>query len=379
MTALAIDTENNTYNTGAPFDRRFKNVCYSWADSDGAGANQNNPESLAELEQRIRRSDILVGFNIKYDLHVLRKIGVGGWEDKQIWDCQLAEFILSNQQWKYPSLNESCAKYGLGTKNDLILEKYWKNGIQTEDIPWPELSAYSTQDALLTIALYRKQVLAMTTSQTRLLRLMCADLLILEEMEWNGIKFNGELANERAGKIKTEVAEIEKELLAIYPNVPISFNSGDQLSAFLYGGTIHEETKEHIGFFKTGAKAGQPRYRNVIVDHELPRLFEPLRGSELKKQGFYATSADTLLKLRGNRKTKAILELIQRRTRLSTLLEKTYEGLIKVHKEQNWEPGYLHGQFNQVTVVSGRLSSSKPNLQNLDSAAQDLFVSRYND
>src|SRR5579864_6920373 len=101
MTALAIDTENNTYNTGSPFDRRFKNVCYSWADSDGAGANQNNPESLAELEQRIRRSDILVGFNIKYDLHVLRKIGVGGWEDKQIWDCQLAEFILSNQQWKY--------------------------------------------------------------------------------------------------------------------------------------------------------------------------------------------------------------------------------------------------------------------------------------
>lgn len=208
---------------------------------------------------------------------------------------------------------------------------------------------------------------------------MSADLLILEEMEWNGIKFNEELANQRAGEIKEQIQQIEDRLLAIYPNVPISFNSGDQLSAFLYGGTITQEVKEHVGFFKTGTKVGQPRFRNHEVLHELPRLFTPVRGSELKKPGFYATSADTLLKLKGNRKTKDILELIQRRTRLSTLLEKTYEGLMKVHREQNWEPNYLHGQFNQVVAATGRLSSSKPNLQNLDGEAQDLFISRYID
>jgi len=374
--ALAFDTESNTWNKGAPFDQRFKNVCYSFADSNGSGAYQTNEESLERLRNRIAGASILIGFNLKYDLHVLRKIGVG-FEGKQVWDCQLAEFVLSNLQWKYPSLNESCEKYGLGSKIDLISEKYWKNGIQTEAIPWNELSEYAEQDAVLTLSLYQKQVSVMTPSQRRLCRLMNMDLLILEEMEWNGIKFDEELANKRISEIKEEIRGIEERLSSIYPNVPISFNSGDHLSAFLYGGTIEEVVKEHIGFFKTGAKIGEPRYKNSIVAHELPRLFEPLRGSELKKAGFYATSADTLLKLKGNKKTKDILALIQRRTRLTTLLEKTYEGLLKTHREQNWEPGYLHGQFNQVTVSTGRLSSSKPNLQNLDGDAQDMFISRF--
>lgn len=376
LKVLALDTENNTWNTGAPFDRRFKNVCWSWADSSGSGANRTDQSSLEELATRIGQADLLVGFNLKYDLHVLRKIGVTGWEDKRVWDCQLAEFVRSNQTWKYPSLNESLAKHGLGSKVDEVAE-YWKNGVQTENIPWTVLERYAKEDARLTLELYETQMGLMSASQKRLVRLMCMDLLILEEMEWNGIKFDEELAHRRTNEIKEQVREIEEKLRAVYPNVPISFNSGDDLSAFLYGGTIEEVVKEHIGFFKTGAKVGQPRYRNVIVPHELPRLFQPLPRSELKKKGYYATSADTLLKLRGNKKTKEILELIQRRTRLSTLLEKTYEGLVNVHRDQNWEPEYLHGQFNQVTVSTGRLSSSKPNLQNLDGAAQDLFISRF--
>lgn len=375
---LALDTENNTWNTGAPFDRRFKNVCWSWADSDSSGASKTDESSLAELTRRIGQADVLVGFNLKYDLHVLRKLGVTGWETKRVWDCQLAEFVRSNQSWKYPSLNESCLKHGLGQKIDVIAEKYWANGIQTEDIPFSELASYAEQDAILTLQLYEAQQACLSPTQKRLVKLMCMDLLILEEMEWNGILFNEELAHKRTNEIKEQVREIEEKLRAVYPNVPISFNSGDQLSAFLYGGTIEEVVKEHIGFFKTGAKVGQPRFKNNVIVHELPRLFTPLPRSELKKEGYFATSADTLLKLRGNKKTKEILELVQRRTRLSTLLEKTYEGLVNVHTDQNWEPGYLHGQFNQVTVSTGRLSSSKPNLQNLDSAAQDLFISRYN-
>lgn len=372
---LAIDTESNTWNSGAVFDRRFKNICYSFADEQGSGAERTTPESIASLQQRIDRAGIIVGFNFKYDIHVLRTLGII-LVDKPVWCCQLAEFIMSNQQWKYPSLEEALVKRELGHKEDKVKE-YWKAGVQTEDIPWGVLGSYAETDAVMTLKLYEAQQRVMTPAQRRLTRLMCMDMLILEDMEWNGIKFNEELAHKRTEEIKEQVREIEDKLHAVYPNVPISFNSGDQLSSFLYGGTIEEVVKEHIGFFKTGAKVGQPRFRNNIIVHELPRLFTPLPRSELKKEGFYATSADTLLKLRGNKKTKDILELIQRRTRLSTLLEKTYEGLVNVHRDQNWEPGYLHGQFNQVTVATGRLSSSKPNLQNLDGAAQDLFISRY--
>ncbi|WP_262213624.1 DNA polymerase, partial [Escherichia coli] len=41
------------------------------------------------------------------------------------------------------------------------------------------------------------------------------------------------------------------------------------------------------------------------------------------------------------------------------------ESLLRINEEQNWN-GVLHGQFNQNTVVTGRLSSSRPNLQNTD-------------
>jgi DNA polymerase I-like protein with 3'-5' exonuclease and polymerase domains len=379
MAVLAVDTESNIWNTGSWSDRRFKNICYSFADEQSSGAEITTPESVAILQQRINGARILIGFNLKYDLSVLRKIGIIIPEDIRVWDCQLAEFLLSNQQWKYPSLNESCEKYGLGSKIDLISEKYWKNKIQTEDIPWIELSEYARVDAELSLSLYLHQVSAMTPSQMRLCRLMNADLLVLQEMEWNGLRFNEELCETRSTEIKTKISEITKELSSVYPNVPINFSSGDQLSAFLYGGTIVEEGKEHIGFFKTGIRAGQPKFQKIEIKHELPRLVEPIRGSALKKEGFFATNADTLLKLKANKATRHILSLIQQQVRLETLLSKTYNGLIKVRTEQNWERGILHPQYNQVTVTTGRLSSSKPNGQNMDGAANDLFISRFKD
>jgi len=379
MEVLALDTESNTWNMGAPFDRRFKSVCYSWATENDSGASTWSEDSIAQLRDKIERARVIVGFNFKYDAHVLRKLGVTGWEDKRIWDCQLGEYIRSNQTWKYPSLNESCAKHGLGQKIDVIAEQYWAHGIQTEDIPWIELAKYAEQDSILTLALYHAQMACMSSSQKRLVNLMGMDLLVLEEMEWNGIRFDEELCRSRSENIKNQISEITDRLRRTYPDVPINFSSGDHLSAFLYGGTIVEEQREVIGFYKTGAKIGQPRFRINKIEHQLPRLVEPLRGSELKKQGYYATNADTLLKLRPTKATREIIELIQRQTRLETLLSKTYEGLLKINQEQNWEPGFLHGQFNQCTVATGRLSSSKPNSQNFDSEANDLFISRYDD
>lgn len=377
MKALAIDTENQTYNNGAPFDRRFKSVCYSWATSEGSGAHKTDEPGLADLSDRVRQADLLVGFNAKYDIHVLRKLGVNEVLEKNWWDCQIAEFIISGQKWRYPSLDESCALRGLGSKLDVVATEYWAKGIQTEDIPWEVLSAYAEMDAQLTLKLYEAQQQVMTPAQKRLCRLQCMDLMILEEMEWNGLRYDHELCEKRAAEIEEQIQEITDELSRIYPGVPINFNSGDHLSAFLYGGTIIEEGKEHVGFFKTGPRAGEPKYKNVEIKHELPRLFTPIRGSELKKEGFYATNADTLLKLKGTKNTRHIINLIQRQVRLDSLLTKTYRGITRANANGFWDIGWLHGQFNQCVAQTGRLSSSNPNLQNLDGEAQDIFISRY--
>src|SRR5712664_1883581 len=118
---LAIDTESNTWNKGAPFDRRFKAVCYSWATESDEGASPFEPDSIERLQSKIDGARVLVGFNLKYDIHVLRKAtGISFGMELRYWDCQLAEFVISRQTRRYPSLEESLVKYDLGHKIDVV-------------------------------------------------------------------------------------------------------------------------------------------------------------------------------------------------------------------------------------------------------------------
>jgi DNA polymerase I-like protein with 3'-5' exonuclease and polymerase domains len=373
MKILSLDTETTTYNKGAPYDSRNYLVCYSFAGDGGSGARKR--DGLTYLTTLLESCKLVVGFNFKFDLHWLLQNGVYQLRDKQIWDVQIAEFILSNQTHRFPSLNETCEKYGFELKEDAV-KAYWDQGIQTDKIPWEILESYATRDAELTLACYHAQRKLMTPAQIKLCYLMCQDLQILQEMEYNGIPFDEELCKTRAMEVDDKISTLKRKLSAIYPTVPINFASNDHLSAFLYGGTVKEEGKEHIGFFKTGARAGQPKYKNIIIEHKLPRLYQPLKGSEMAKEGNYATDESTLRKLRGN---KNIVNMVLELSKLEKLNGTYYNGLVKLRQEMHWEPGVLHGQFNQTTAQTGRLSSSKPNLQNFASELQDIFISNYDD
>lgn len=372
MNVLALDTETTIWNNGNAFDRRNYLVCSSFASDAGMSGCVQHTEGIQSL---VDSSDLLVGFNFKFDYHHLKKAGIK-LEHKQIWDCQVAEFILTNQTQKYPSLNGCAEKYLGEQKLDVVERDYWSKGINTDQIPWEILSAYAEKDAILTLKVYQQQYKAMTPAQRQLMRLQMMDTHILAEMEWNGLVYDVELCNKRAEELDNKIQTINTELRSVYPNVPINFNSGDHLSAFLYGGVVKEDSKEHIGFFKSGLKAGQPKYKNVVVEHQLPRLVQPLKGSELKKEGIFGTSEDVLKKLKGGKKhISRILEL----SKLDKLNGTYYRGLPKLNAEMNWEEGVLHGQLNQCVAATGRLSANKPNQQNFASEMLDVFITRFKD
>jgi DNA polymerase-1 len=339
-----------------------------------AGAARLSVQLIIGLQALIDQADLVVGFNFKFDYHWLWKAGLK-LEEAKLWDCQVAEFVIERQRNSYPSLEDTAIKYGLGHKYDVVKNEYWKKGVNTDAIPWPILKEYAIQDAVLTLGVYHAQQEGVTTPGMRsLLTLMFADLHVLAEMEKNGITYDEDLCATRGDELEVKINDLRSKLNNFYPDVPINWGSPDQLSAFLYGGNIKQEVKEHIGFFKSGKQVGQPRYRNKEVVHTLPRLYQPLKGSELAKEGMYSTSEDTLLKLKGKR---GPLTMLLELSKLEKLNGTYYRGLPKLNQTMNWPAGFLHGNFNECVAQTGRLSSTKPNLQNFASELQDVFITRF--
>jgi len=357
MNVLAFDTEITTWNKGHAFDPRNKLVCWSYTTGDDSGAL---PWSLQkyrdELQQRIADADLLVLFNAKFDLQWIVKEGLT-YNPHKVWDCQLAHFLMTNQTHRFPSMNEVAEYWGLSLKPDVVRTEYWEKGINTDQIPWHILEEYATHDAVTTYQIYLKQNEALQGNKRKMFKLQCQDLSLLREMEAHGIPFDEELCQVRAKELDDKISTIKTKLTAIYPHVSINFGSNDDLSAFLYGGVVKEDAKEFIGYYKGGQKAGQPKYKNVVIEHTLPRLYQPIKGSEMKKEGNYAVDEGTLRKLKGNKSTVALLLEL---SKLEKLNGTYYKGLIKLREEMGWDVGILHGNFNQTTAQTGRLSSSKP-------------------
>ena len=380
---LVIDVETTISNKGNPFDETNK-LCYIGLLNSSSHIynieydNEPYGNKLNEVQKEIDDSEILVGFNIKFDLHWIRKYRLN-FMDKRIWDCQLVHFILTGQQNPYPSLNSVAEYYGLGSKLDVVATEYWANKIDTPNIPKDILENYLEQDLNLTKQIYFKQLeeLKQNPSLIKLISLHNQDLLVLQEMEFNGLLFNEEKSNVLAEETEQHVDKLDNFLFQFHNCPGFNPSSNDHLSAFLYGGFISLRRRVACGVFKTGSKSGQVKERWEEYQVEFPRLFTPLKGSELQKEGFWSTDEATLKSLKGSWKAREAREILLFRSTLEKRLTTYYRGLTNLIKEMNWETNVLHGQLNQCVARTGRLSSSKPNLQNFDGEIKQLFGSRY--
>ncbi len=175
---ITFDVETTTKNKGHPFTESNKPV------SIHVKVN-NEPTKAFFLEDFgkaidiLKTGDIFVGFNIKFDIHWLRR--TFNFVPKAVWDCQLGEFLFSAQTNAYPALNDAAKAYNLPLKHDKVKE-YWDNDVDTDQIPREILEEYGNYDVDLTYNVFQKQLKLFESDKShmyKLFRLHCNDLFVL--------------------------------------------------------------------------------------------------------------------------------------------------------------------------------------------------------
>ena len=378
MNTLVIDIECTIFQKGNPYSQRNQLVAI------GLKFNDKPIHTFFEdfdlVKEYIDLADVIIGFNLKFDLTWLERIGVYNPMSSRhrFWDCQLVQFLLERQATPYPSLDGACSKHNIAGKLDFIKANYWDKGIDTTEIPSEELQAYLEQDIKATHDLYVAQQKVLPDSMKRLASVVNQDMAVLQQMESNGLYLDAQASLDEALKLQKEIDQIEteiKELLDVKSEINLASN--DHLSVLLYGGAIDYDRSVQVGFFKSGKKVGQPRFKKVVYTVEYPRLVEPLKGTEYKKEGYWSTDTPTLKSLKADKRVGSVIKLLNKYSELKKLTSGYLLSWPKLIEEMDWKPDMIHGQFNQVVARTGRLSSSRPNLQNPPKAMKQFIRSRY--
>lgn len=386
MPHLILDLETTTSNKGNPFDPRNRVCLVAWKTSNHAGSYKLEYDedpygaNLAALQHLVNIHDTLVLFNGKFDLHWLRKYGID-FSGKRVFDVQLGYFILTNQLNRFPSLNDVSEWCGAGKKIDKIKE-YWDEGIDTPQIPYSELVEYAIQDVVLTekCYLYLVDKLEQYPKKRKLVNLACQDLLVLEEMEWNGMRYDVAGSLNSAAGIKIEMDSITTQLaeeLNHESASEVNWNSPKQVSAVLYGGSFEVPYKETYLFrYKDGRTA--EKQRKALKEITFPRLVEPPDHAATETEGVWSTAEPVIKHLKATGKAKRIINLLLSYSKLEKLHGTYLAGIPETMSSFGWGE-FLHGQLNQTTARTGRLSSSSPNMQNMPGDVDQFFISRYDD
>jgi len=376
---LVLDIETTTSNKGNIHDITNKLVLIQIHDINKNESYTTQDAFDPYLNTKLNNTSCISGANLKFDLGWLRFI-TNYQYDKPIWDVQLAEFLFSAQRWPFPDLNSIGEKYQVGHKIDKI-KHYWDQGIDTDKIPLHELIEYGINDCLLTREIFLKQIeLFKTTEKSKfpLFRLQSNDQKVLLEMEYNGLIFDEQASKLATDHYKELITKIDLTLdKLINSPVKLNYNSNDDISIILYGGKKKVKTKIPIGEFKTGNRIGQTKYKIIETELLFPQQVQPLKNSELKKEGFFSTDIATLSSLNAKREVKKIISLLLERSKYIKLIGTYLEGLPNLRVKMNWPYNRLYPSYNQCQANTGRLSSSQPNAQNQTPESKKYFISRY--
>jgi len=193
-----------------------------------------------------------------------------------------------------------------------------KNQASMSDVAIETVASYAVDDASVTWGLYEKFKNELEKSKMDKLyyEIELPLVTVLAEMEREGIRLNAGVLREISTTLQKDINELAADSIKILGK-DINLNSPKQLSDVLF--------------------------------NEL-NLPNPKKGS---------TNIDVLLEIKD---THPIVPLVIEYRSISKIRSTYAEGLLH---EVDPEDGRIHTSFNQALTSTGRLSSSKPNLQNI--------------
>jgi len=347
---------------------------------DGKTGLSSTFEDCDDLRMYVHKSPIIVGHNLAFDLKAAGIVHSWVQAGGIYWDTAIAEYEMTGQSATYPSLQQLADKYCPGESKESSVSEMIKAGVSPKNIPKNILAEYCKIDVDLTTKIFIAQMYAVETSlsfrQINLLLERMAFRMVTYNMSVNGLTINNKMLEDDIENINTDITVYEldvyttmKLMLDKLPPEEVNPNSLSQISTVLFGGTYDYITKECIGEYKTGAKKGEPRYRSI----KNTATIEP---QESLTQGFFSKPGKldetTLLQVKDAlAKAKSagayainFIDSLLKYRELNKNLSTYFVG----YRDAGSKLGnllYLNTEYKHTTTPTGRISSTKPNVQNL--------------
>jgi DNA polymerase-1 len=325
---ICIDTEttgvdaNNVSLVGLSFSIKEHEGYYVPVENDGDG-KEGSAYILKKFKPLFEDVNITwIGQNLKYDFLVLKWYGV---ELKgKTFDTMLAHYVIEPEGRRGMDLLSAQFLGYEPVSITTIIGKKGKNQGSMRDAPIEQITQYAAEDADITLQL--KNCFAPLIKKRGVEQIFNEVenplVRVLVDMEYEGVKVDTDFLSDYSKVLEVD-AKISEE--RVYEQAGVRFNlaSPKQLGEVLFD------------ILKLDAKAKKT------------------------KTGQYATGEDVLQKMAAKHKIVDDILNFRELTKLKSTYVDSVPALI------NPKTGRIHTSYAQAVAVTGRLSSTNPNLQNI--------------
>ena len=317
---VAFDTET----TSLEIDKaKLLGISFSYSKNIAFYCDVSKEETLIDLYKDFFHSKtIKIAHNLKYDYGILFKYGIQ--INEFCFDTMIAHYLIDpEKRHNLDQLSRTILNYDPIPIESLIGSKT-KPTKKMEEVEIDVLKNYAAEDADLTFQLYLKfsKELKNLDLEHLFYNIEIPLMRVLHDMERQGIKINTESLSSFSKNLNISLANLKKSIFQL-SGTEFNIDSPKQLGEVIFG--------------------------KLNLDEKAKKT----------KTGQYKTDEATLNKLNGVH--PIIADILNYRTR-KKLLSTYVDALPKLISPVT---NKIHTNYMQAVTSTGRLSSNKPNLQNI--------------